>query len=103
MKLLRIKKKGVQEKFFWQEQCLFKRPKIAVDNTNYKLLQVFDLISNFDPYSQFTLEEAMGKILDYLKDVRLTKEEIKMCLLAYPEKAQLTIYRNDLIYELVPK
>ncbi|MDD9149357.1 MULTISPECIES: hypothetical protein [unclassified Sporolactobacillus] len=80
-----------------------KKPRVMVNNANYKLLQVFDLISSFDLYSEFTLDESMKKMIDYLKNVRISKEDFKKCLSFYPEKDQLAIYRSDLLYELAPK
>ncbi|MET1249040.1 hypothetical protein ABWW58_09655 [Sporolactobacillus sp. STCC-11] len=79
------------------------KPKRVVTARNYKLLQIFDLIGSFDNYSERSLEDSMGKCLDYLQDLNSSWEEIKMYLSAYPERDQLAIYRSDLVYELASK
>ncbi|MFT8391079.1 MAG: hypothetical protein ABF586_07200 [Sporolactobacillus sp.] len=98
------KEKMSSRKVIYGKSSVFlMKPKTLVTTRNYKLLQIFDLISSFEYYSEQRIEDSMGKYLDYLRDLNISWEEIKKYLSAYSERAQLAIYRSDLVYELASK
>ncbi|MFT8310886.1 MAG: winged helix-turn-helix domain-containing protein [Sporolactobacillus sp.] len=98
------KEKMSSRKVIYGKSSVFlMKPKILVTARNYKLLQIFDLISRFDDYNEGPLADSMGKCFDYLRDLNVSWEEIKRYLSAYSEHDQLAIYRSDLVYELASK
>lgn len=63
-----------------------KKPRIPVNERNYKLLQVLDLLNDFDRISEIPLEKSVSIINKYLEDMPFTKSELMECLKKYPRK-----------------
>ena len=76
-------------------------PRITVTENNYKLLQVLDILDNFESYSELTLEFATPIIKKYLKDLNLSKKEIEDCVESYPLQTQVYFYKMGVYYELI--
>ena len=68
-------------------------PKIKITNENHKLLQVLDILSSFEKYSELELLEAKPKLLNYLKNVKIKTEILTEILSKYPIKTQLKFYK----------
>ncbi|GAY78706.1 hypothetical protein NBRC111894_4260 [Sporolactobacillus inulinus] len=79
---------------YGKNTVFLKKPRFRVNNANYKLLQVFDLVSNFELYCDVTMEESMEKILDYLKDVKISKGRIKKMLI-FLSRERSVIYLQE--------
>lgn len=68
-------------------------PRYQVTNENYKLLQILDLLNEFDSYSEIDLKTASKIILKYITNIKLTDEEIEKIVSSYPLEAQVRFYK----------
>ncbi|TGA99840.1 transcriptional regulator [Sporolactobacillus shoreae] len=96
-------KTAVREVKFGESSVFLRKPRVPVNNSNYKLLQVFDLISKFQYYSEYSLEESLEILINYLKDTPLSKKEFNKCLQAYSYKVQTMVLRSGLRNEVSPE
>ncbi len=71
-----------------------------VTNDNYKLLQVLDLLNELDKFNELTFDEAKKIIMNYLKDIKLTKDEIEEIVELYPKNAQINFYKMAVLNEI---
>ncbi len=94
-----------REVIFNNKKVILRKPRanVQVTKQNYKLLQVLDLLSDFERVSEEPLEEARKKIMAYLKDVRIAEEEFQKCLKAYPDKTKVKVYELGVQNELTRK
>lgn len=74
------------------------KPRVKVNNVNYRLLQILELLSNFKKYSEYDLKEAAPKILKYLKDVKLTENELEQIVSKYSFETQSYFYKIGGLY-----
>ncbi len=72
---------------------------IVTDN-NYKLLQVLDLLNEFDKYNELSFDEARQIIINYLKENKLTKKDIEDIVEIYPKNAQINFYKMGVLNEI---
>jgi len=68
-------------------------PRVMVNNKNYKLLQVLDLLNNFEKYSEYDLKKSSTQILSFLSTIDLKEQEVEEILSAYPLEAQVKFYK----------
>lgn len=71
---------------FGKKVVKLKRPKSSINNQNYKILQVLDLLNEFDRLSEIPLENSATNIKQYLKDVNITKKDLNEYIKKYPRK-----------------
>lgn len=67
--------------------------RIEVNSTNYKLLQVLDLLVDFQTYSEVNLKKAKTVILGYLSKLKLDEVGIEKIVSTYPRAAQIKFYK----------
>lgn len=63
-----------------------RKPKVEITNKNYKLLQVLDLLNDYDKVSEVPLESASTFIYKYLSDMKITEKEFNEYLYKYSKK-----------------
>lgn len=71
---------------FGKKVVKLKKPKAKVNERNYKVLQVLDLMSEYDRVSETPLEYAVDNVMVYLKNVNVTQKEFNQYLKKYPRK-----------------
>nr|WP_231784165.1 DUF6088 family protein [Lentibacillus sp. JNUCC-1] len=71
---------------FGKKIVKLKKPRVRIDARNYKLLQVLDLLNEFDRVSEVPLENAVGAIKIYLNDNDCTSSELNIFIKKYPRK-----------------
>ncbi len=76
-----------------KNRLIINAPRIQVDNQNFKLLQVLDLLTDFDKYSEYDLKQASKKILSYITNLQLSSEELERAVAAYPLATQVKFYK----------
>jgi len=76
-----------------KSRLIINSPRVEVSNKNYKLLQVLDLLTEFEKYSEYDLKQAESKILSYISGIKLSHEELDRILEAYPLAAQVKFYK----------
>lgn len=81
----------------YKKRVIIRKPRVNVNRSNYKLLQVLDLLNNYEQYSEKPLEVAKEKILSYLEGLSLNEQEVKEYLDEYPIKTKLRVYELGLL------
>lgn len=74
-------------------RLIINAPRVEVTNKNYKLLQVLDLLTEFEKYSEYDLKQAESKLLSYISSINLSIEELDRIVEAYPLAAQVKFYK----------
>lgn len=74
-------------------RLIINAPRLKVTNENYKLLQILDLLNEFEKYSEIELKSASKNILKYISDLRLDEEEMEKIVSSYPLEAQVRFYK----------
>ncbi len=69
------------------------RSRVIVTDSNYRLLQVLDLLCDFGLYSEYSLSESYYKIKNYLEGLTLDTNEVEKIVLKFPLMAQLNFYK----------
>lgn len=85
----------------YKKRYIIRKPKVEVNKSNYSILQVLDLLTNYDQYSEEPLEKAKEKILKYLEDVSMNEQEVKEYIDAYPMSTRLKVYELGLLDAIV--
>jgi hypothetical protein len=81
---------------FNKRKVTLRKPRVQVNDENYRVLQVLDLLTNFEKVSTEPMKVAVKDITDYLKDVPLTTEQLNQYLKAYPGKTFKRILESEL-------
>ncbi len=74
-------------------RVILNAPRVRVTDSNYKLLQVLDLLNNLERYSEYDLKKAAIKILKYVESINLDEEEVENIVSSYPLEAQVKFYK----------
>lgn len=74
-------------------RAIINKPRVIVSNSNYKLLQILDILNDFDKYSEYSLEESKNIFFEYLNGIKLSKTEIENIVAEYPKDAQIRFYK----------
>ena len=74
-------------------RLIINAPRVEVTDQNYKLLQILDLLNDFEKYSEQDLKTASNKILAFLGEVKLKNEEVELIVSKYPLEAQVKFYK----------
>lgn len=81
-----------------------RKPRVSnVNNNNFKLLQVMDLLNNFKTENTTSFQDAIDKAINYLHDVNINAEEIRECVRSYPAKTQAKFWESGIYNELTSK
>lgn len=76
-----------------KSRLIINAPRIKVTNKNYKLLQVLDILTEFEKYSEYDLKQAESKLLSYISGIKLSYIELESIVEAYPLAAQVKFYK----------
>lgn len=71
-------------------KIILRKPRVEINDANYKSLQFLDLLKDIDLYSELEGKELNKKILAYMNKAGITFSDLKDFLSLYPDK----IYRN---------
>lgn len=74
-------------------KIIINAPRVKVTNENYKLLQVLDLLNDFERYSEYSLKEAKEFIFSFLNKLNMSLEEVELIVDKYPLVAQVNFYK----------
>jgi hypothetical protein len=74
-------------------RLIINAPRVKVTDENYKLLQILDLLNEFEKLSEQDLKTASNKILEFLEKIKLKKEEVELIVSKYPLEAQVKFYK----------
>lgn len=71
-----------------------RKPLISITNENVYILQMLDLLSNLDTYSDYAYEDARKYFLKYIEAHKITRDDVDQYIRCFP----LTVFR--FYYEL---
>lgn len=98
-----VEKRSVRVVNYNKRKITLRKPRVDVNNDNYKILQVLDLLTNFEKVSVEPLSYATKNISNYLKDVNVTKENLNQYLRNYPNKTYRNLMESELYNELTQR
>ncbi|MGX7417350.1 hypothetical protein ACWOFR_00960 [Carnobacterium gallinarum] len=75
-------------------------PRVKVTAFNYKLLQVLDLLYNFEQYSESNEYEAKRYLIRYLEDLEIAADYMEHCVSKYPLSTQVKFYKLGVYHEI---
>jgi hypothetical protein len=64
-----------------------------VNKDNVKLLQVLDLLTDFETLSELDLKSAKQIILNYISGLKLDEERVEQIVSSYPLETQVKFYK----------
>lgn len=85
---------------FGRKTVKLKRSKARITGDNYKILQVLDLLNDYDNLSEIPLTSAINVIKKYLSDVNITKQEFNEYIKNYPKKTMVRALETELDNEV---
>lgn len=84
-------------------KVIINAPRCLITSQNYKLLQILDLMNDFENLSEIDVRSATPIIRDYLKELELTQKEIDLCIASYPLQAQVNFYKMGVYHDLIER
>lgn len=66
-------------------RIILRKPRTLIKQDNIKVLQVLDLLNNFERISEKPLESGVDSIIKYIDDVDLDRGEVNDILANYPK------------------
>ena len=82
--------KDYREATLASEKIIIRKPRVMIDESNYKSLQFLDLLKDIDLYSELEGKELNNKIKTYMEKSGLQFQQLEQYLSLYPDK----IFRN---------
>lgn len=76
------------------QRIILRRPRTEVTKDNYSVLQLLDLIKDWEQYVDEDVVQATQRIFDYVRQIGVTQSQIDQYIGLFPER----IYKN--IYEM---
>jgi len=89
--------KDYRETSLASEKIIIRKPRISVDETNYKYLQFLDLLKDIDLYSELTDEELKKQIKMYIKKSELQFSQLEQYFTLYPDKIFRNMYKAGVL------
>ena len=77
------------------------KPPVEITEDNRSELQFLDLMTTIDKYSELSGEPLKKKLVEFIKELNVDFEKVKMYLSYFPDKVYRNIYEGGLMGELV--
>ncbi len=90
---------GIKRKIeIGNSKFILKEPRTVVTTENYKILQLLDLLNDYEFYMDYDNDEAFVKhnLLEYIKKMEVSKNDFDNCLQYYPDSIYKTIYNLEI-------
>ena len=75
-------------------EILLRQPRCKIDERNFRILQLLDLISDIDRYSEITIEDGRKRMTKYMQQLPVQFGKMEQYFSYYPVK----IFKN--MYEM---
>ena len=82
------------------QKLVLRKPRVTVNETNYKVLQLLDLLKDLDMHVDEIDTESITKMAKYIVDSKIKRESIDKYLALYPDKIFRIIYETRL-YDVI--
>lgn len=76
---------------------IVRKSSVVIDSENYKVLQLLDILKDFENYCDDEIS-AKGILIDYIKKSNITRDDIEKYITAFPIKVYKTIFDMRLDY-----
>lgn len=83
-------------------RIVLRKPRKEIEQKNIKVLQVLDLLNNYDKFSEKTLAEGSITVIDYLNDVEMKQNELNEILYEYPKETIMKVNESG-IYDALTR
>ncbi len=84
-------------------RLMINAPRVKVTNQNYKLLQLLDLLKDFEKVSEYELDQVQSKLLTYIKAIQISSMELNRIVEAYPLATQVKFYKLGAVNVITQK
>lgn len=78
-------------------KVIIRRPKVLVNNENYRILQFLDLMKDIDHYSEVKGEVLKDRLTAYMEKHIIKFENLEKYLYYYPDKIYRNMYQAGLL------
>ena len=78
-------------------KIIIRRPRVTIDESNYKYLQFLDLLKDIDLYSELKGSELNNKIKTYMKKSGIQFQQLEQYLSLYPDKIFRNMYKAGVL------
>lgn len=78
------------------QRIIIRKPKIEINNSNYLVLQLLDLLKDYQLYKDNEVKNDIAIIKKYIKKTNITKKQIDKYISLYPDKVYRSIYEMEL-------
>lgn len=75
--------------------CIYKSKSEITDN-NYRIMQILDIINDYENIVEVEDQKAKEKMILYLKNTKITEKELDCVINKYPNKLFKTLYNKKL-------
>ena len=89
--------KDYREATLASEKIIIRKPRVAVDESNYKYLQFLDLIKDIDLYSELEEPQLKDRLNIYIKNSGIKFSQLEQFLSLYPDKLFRNMYRVGIL------
>lgn len=76
---------------------VLRKPRVSVNEKNYKVLQLLDLVMDIDFVSEIKGKDLKEKLLAYIKKVNVTISMLREYTSYYPERIYKNLYETGLL------
>lgn len=73
---------------FYNRRVIIKKPKFPINETNWKVFQMLDLMAHFNEWSEVPLDKVKPYLDGYFRDVAVLEPELLEYLDAYPKRTK---------------
>lgn len=90
--------KDYRETTLAKTKVIIRKPRVAVDEENYHVLQLLDLMKDIDFYAEVTGDELQRRLIAYMKRCSIMFSDLEPYLQYYPDKIYKNLYETRLLY-----
>lgn len=90
--------KDYRETTLAKSRVVIRKPKVTIDEENYKLLQFLDLMKDIDYYAEVSGDELQKRLVAYMKLSSIVFSDLEPYLQYYPDKIYKNMYETRLLY-----
>lgn len=81
-------------------RIILRKPRALIERKNIKILQVLDLLSNFEQISEKSLEDSSDILKNYLRDVKIDEKELNEILTNYSKNTIINATKSG-VYDVL--
>jgi len=75
---------------------ILRKPYVKINNDNYYILQLLDLLKDFDKYVDEDIQYTSKRLIEYIKEKNIKQNEVDKYIGLYPDRIYKVIYEMRL-------